>query len=81
MSVADREGLTDLLSVISVLFRLLLSNSTLELPVVLKVLLLLLLVLILIMVCLFAHISVVLAVFAMAMCWVSNFIFTESGPM
>ena len=81
MSVANREGLADLLSVICVFLRMLLSNSTLQLPVVIKVLFLFLLMLILIMVSLFTHMTMVLAVFAVAMSRVSNFIFSKSGSM
>ena len=81
MSVANRERLADLLSVVCISFWLLLSNCTLKLPIVLKVLILLLCLLFLIMMSLFTHISMVLAVFAVAMCGVSNFIFSESGPM
>ena len=85
MSVANRQGLADLLSVVCVFFWLVFSYCTLKLPVVFKalflLLLLLLFVLILIMVSLFTHISMVLAVFAVAMCRVTNFIFSESGPM
>ena len=84
MSITNREGLADLLSVICVFLWLLLSNSALQLPVVLKVLLLLLFVLFvlfLIMVSLFTHMSMVLAVFTMSMSGVSNFIFSKSGPM
>ena len=84
MSITNREGLADLLSVICVFLWLFLSNSAFQLPVVIKVLLLLLFVLFvlfLIMVSLFTHMSMVLAVFTMSMSGVSNFIFSESGPV
>ena len=82
MSVADREGLADLLSIVCVLLWLLLSNSTLKLPIVFKVLLLLLLALLIIVVSLFTHKFMVLMAFAMAVCWISMLkISAESGPM
>ena len=85
MPIANRQGLADLLSVVCVFFWLVFSYCTLKLPVVFKALFLLLLmllfVLILIMVSLFTQIPMVLAVFAVTMCRVTNFIFPESGPM
>ena len=85
MPIANRQGLAGLFPVVCVFFWLLFSYCTLKLPVVFKALFLLLLmllfVLILIMVSLFTHISMVLAVFAVAMCRATNFIFPESGPM
>ena len=85
MSVTKRQSFADLLSVVCVFFWLVFSYCTLKLPVVFKALFLLLFLLlflfILIIVSLFTHISMVLAVSAVAMCRVTNFIFSESGPM
>ena len=81
MSVANRKGLADLLSVVCVLLWLLLSNCSFKLPIVFKVLLLLPLLLIRIMVSLLDVVFMVFMVFTVAMCRVTMFIASESSPM